>query len=137
MKENFRLYRILIVIFLCFIILLVFTNLNLLKSINSRKTFSVNSNSISRFPEKKYGYMDILKIVDEDANLNITSMEGVAENESTIKLNLRFTGGLDKLYNCLEKLKSESCFVSIEEIKINKKEDNNDISFEAVFLKTK
>jgi hypothetical protein len=135
MKENLNLYRILITVFLCICIVLVYMNFIVMKNIYSIKTRSSNTFNINETPVKKYGYSDVLSLFRQDVNLQILNIKNEIENTDIIGINIKYNSSLDDFNNTLEKIKSEPFFISIENITIDKSKDGaQDIGFTAVFL---
>jgi hypothetical protein len=138
MKENLNLYRILISVFLCTGIVLGYMNFSVMKNIYSIKTSSINNIITNETPVKKYGYSDVLNLLEEDINLEILNIISEIENTDIISIDIKYNSTLNDLNNTLEKIKSEPCFVAMENISIDKlKSDMLNISFTAVFLKNK
>ncbi len=137
MNESLKLYKTLVLIFLCIFIVLGYMIFNTIKSRDSNKS-NLISNNFTTFDIKKFGYSDILKIIDMNTDLQIANINTSIENKDFIKLELKFNSSAKDLYHTLEKLKSEACFISVDNIIIDQIEDNTEnISFTATFLKTK
>jgi Leucine-rich repeat (LRR) protein len=138
MKENLKLYRILAGVFLIIGLALAAMNINILKSSYLIKTTSVSSNNIIKPIVKAFGYSDILNILKEDENLEILGINKIIDGKNLIEADLKYLGQIEGLYNTLENIKREACFVSIEKIKINETENHTkDVMLTVTFLKDK
>lgn len=138
MKESLNLYKMLIIVFLCICVILIYMNFNIMENTFSIETSSIPTNNINETLVKKYGYTDILTLLKEDVNLEIVNIKNEIENNNTITIDIKYKGTLEDLNNTLEKIKSELCFVSMKNINIDKtNSDTPNISFTVVFLKNK
>jgi hypothetical protein len=138
MKEGLRLYRTLIFLFLCAIVVLVYMNFNLVKSTQVGNISIPVANIIEKNEVRKFGYSEIFKIISKNKNFEILSIEDKIDDNNIIKMVLKFNSSAEDFYNCLESLKSEACLISIENIKIDKTQENiQNITFTSSFLKSK
>ena len=138
MKESLYLYRILIIAFLSICIILTYMNITIMRNEYLIKSSSIKTDNINEIVIKEYGYTDILSLLKKDVNIDILNINSKTENIDFITIDMKYNSTLDEFNNTLEKLKSEPCFVSVENIKIDKtKNDIPNINFTAVFLKNK
>ncbi|ERI91320.1 hypothetical protein HMPREF1982_03279 [Clostridiales bacterium oral taxon 876 str. F0540] len=139
-KNGTTIYKISLFILLVIAAVLSSLDISLINDINNKSNMTKNKVEPLNSTVRKYGYSEILNLVLKNEDIKISNISTSSENNSQVRIDINFkeTYNLNDVYKYIEDIRSENCFLGIENVKIDKdNQKNKNISLTVFFRRNK